>query len=470
MTRLRCAAGLLAALAAAAYFAPDPPPIAASAPPPPNRVVGAMSCAAAACHGNDGPKGAGGSELHTVAEFDPHRRAFAVLFQERSERMVKLLAAGAGHAPAHRTELCLRCHGAAPPNAEPLPPTSDLHHSASCENCHGAAGDWLTTHYTRDWKVLSPERKAAHGFVPTKNLATRARVCAGCHVGKPGREVDHRLIAAGHPALRFELAAYHAEPVYTKHWRVGDDEAWTWAVGQVGTARAAVELLRHRASDPHRDWPELAEHTCFACHQGLTGSFTGEARANRPRPGTLPWGSWHYPAVAAMADGALGEWCRPTAKPTGLAALAELFHGTDRPSRQPVSSDAARAVLELDRWLAELQANAARRPLRPEERRAALSAAARFAGDVPRSNAPATDWDRYTQGFLATAALYRASCAADPAVRDPAAEVDLQAVAAGLRFPDAHTDAPRKWTAAEADEFRTRWRALADRFALGGRP
>src|SRR5690349_14319529 len=106
MTPLRCAAGLFAALAVGAYLAPAQPP-AASAPP--NRIVGSMSCAAAACHGNDGPKGAGGSELRTVAEYDPHRRAFAVLFQERSERMVRLLAAGAEHAPAHRTELCLRC-------------------------------------------------------------------------------------------------------------------------------------------------------------------------------------------------------------------------------------------------------------------------------------------------------------------------------------------------------------------------
>ena len=66
MTPLRCAAGLFAALAAGAYLAPAQPPPASA--PPPNRIVGAMSCAAAACHGNDGPKGAGGSELHTVAE------------------------------------------------------------------------------------------------------------------------------------------------------------------------------------------------------------------------------------------------------------------------------------------------------------------------------------------------------------------------------------------------------------------
>lgn len=464
MTPLRCAAGLFAALAAGAYFAPASHPLAAQAPAPPNRIVGAMSCAAAACHGNDGAKGAAGSESHTFAEYDPHRRAFAVLFQERSERMVRLLGTDT---PAHRTDLCLRCHGAAPPGLDPPPAGSDLHRSASCENCHGAAGDWLTTHYTRDWKSLPPSEKERHGFVPTKDLTIRVKLCAGCHVGEPGREVDHKLIAAGHPALRFEFAAFQAEPVYAKHWRERNDEARTWAVGQVGSARAAAELLRHRAAQPNRDWPELAEYTCFACHQGLTGSPTSGPRANRPSPGLLPWGSWQYPMLVAMADGSLGEWCRPAEKPAGVAVLVELFQGTDRPPRRDAEREAARAVGDLDRWLAELSAP---RPLRPDDVRSSLRGAVRFAGDVPQTNAPATDWDRYTQGFLATAALYRSACAADPAARDAKAEADLRAVAAGLRFPDANADAPRKWTAAEGDEFRRRWRALADRFAPRGQP
>jgi hypothetical protein len=73
------------------------------------------------------------------------------------------------------------------------------------------------------------------------------------------------------------------------------------------------------------------------------------------------------------------------------------------------------------------------------------------------------------RGCGAGAAVARRAAPPPPPPRDPAAEADLKAAAAALRFPAAQ-DAPRKWTAAEAEAFRARWRALADRFAPGGRP
>ena len=328
---------------------------------------------------------------------------------------------------------------------------------------------------------MSAEQKAGYGLLPTKDLAFRTQLCAGCHVGESGREVDHRLIAAGHPALRFELSAYQLNPVYTKHWKetnYGPDvEAWTWLIGQVGTARAAADLLRHRASEAGtsvhgdasvRDWPELAEYTCFSCHQEITGFDVKSAgrspvRTDRPKPGTLPWGSWLYPVTLDLADERSADWTAPERTPKSLLALAELFRQTDRPRPSVAADHAAAAVADLNGWLAELQSAAERRsrsnPLSASELRSALSHAARFAGRVPETNSPSTDWDRYVQGFLATAALYRSLCVADPLVRSPEIEANLTSIAAALRFPKGQ-DSPETKSSTSNAELSTRWDAV----------
>ncbi|MCZ2341305.1 MAG: cytochrome c family protein, partial [Bacteroidales bacterium] len=269
----------------------------------PAGVMGNVSCAAASCHGADVAPLRAGGESHIFADTDPHRRAYAVLFNDRSRRMVELLKTPT---PAHQTLLCLKCHGSAPPNLEgELSPHAAAHgEGASCENCHGAAEKWLTAHYTAPWKTMTAAEKAAFGFLPTKDLAFRAQLCATCHVGDATREVDHQLIAAGHPALRFELAAYQLEPLYKKHWTEknygADVEAWTWMIGQLGSARKGAELLRRRAAEAatptahKRDWPELAEYTCFSCHQDISpfslAAVSSPDRLGRrpdsPRPGT----------------------------------------------------------------------------------------------------------------------------------------------------------------------------------------
>lgn len=98
--RLAVATAILGTAGVIALTGPVRPTAAAPVAQPsgvriaPARVVGSPSCAAASCHGGDGPKGAAGSEHGTITAADPHRRAFAVLYQERSERMVRNLAGG----------------------------------------------------------------------------------------------------------------------------------------------------------------------------------------------------------------------------------------------------------------------------------------------------------------------------------------------------------------------------------------
>ena len=77
----------------------------------------------------------------------------------------------------------------------------------NCESCHGPAQLWLAEHTQYGWNNRPPLEKERLGMRPTRELPERAAVCVGCHVGPPGRDMNHDLIAAGHPRLNFEFAA-----------------------------------------------------------------------------------------------------------------------------------------------------------------------------------------------------------------------------------------------------------------------
>jgi hypothetical protein len=156
-------------------------------------------------------------------------------------------------------------------------------------------------------------------------LSICAQTCVGCHVGAPPdvtnyiplRDVNHDLIAAGHPRLDFEFSTYLANmpPHWAQRNRIrprnmnpGKDwepmfEARAWTIGQIATARASLKLLHYHATAKdssgayeHKQWPEFAEHDCFACHHDLLGkSWRVEAKdyyKNR-KPGALPINPWN---------------------------------------------------------------------------------------------------------------------------------------------------------------------------------
>ena len=60
----------------------------------------------------------------------------------------------------------------------------------------------------------------------------QAQVCVGCHVGAPAkdgvpaRDLNHDLMAAGHPRLIFELSSYQAN--MPPHWRHGQVQGQAW--------------------------------------------------------------------------------------------------------------------------------------------------------------------------------------------------------------------------------------------------
>src|SRR5438270_7920325 len=284
--------------------APDRPPT-AGVPTGVGHFQGVGGCSARACHGSlvpDDPTADRSRYAYTFSlNFDKHPRAFAVLDQDLGRRIMKNLANGGPPKLGSEDARCLACH-TVPGTVLDAGGSLNLSDAAralrregvGCEACHGASESWLVAHTT--WR--SPrEREAGYrsgGMTPLGDLAERAAVCVGCHVGAPedkthnlpARDVNHELIAAGHPRLSFEFSSYLAD--MPPHWNEPADRerpARAWVVGQAVQAEAELRLLQPPADGPET-WPEFARYDCAACHHDLS------AGTWRRGPGRLVGDAW----------------------------------------------------------------------------------------------------------------------------------------------------------------------------------
>jgi hypothetical protein len=247
--------------------------------PSESHFTGTASCSGRACHGSLEPSSdrssIHGNEHTTWQVHDRHAEAYRVLFDKPSEHMAQALKLPT---PAHESARCLACHVDPAIIAENLDlARTELAAGVGCETCHGSAAKWLGPH--TGWGRLSAEQKkerySALGMVDLSGPREKAELCVRCHVGSWPNQVDHDLVAAGHPRLEFDLPGFLAN--MPPHWRdkkqETDNAADTWAVGQLVSARSALQLLAQRA-DPEKagTWPEFAEYDCFACHHDLGDS------------------------------------------------------------------------------------------------------------------------------------------------------------------------------------------------------
>jgi Cytochrome c554 and c-prime len=403
---------------------------------PQAKVKGNLSCASASCHAA-GDEGKPGSEYSTWVNSDPHYRAFDVLFNAKSQSIAKTLDARGPNGKliaANENESCLHCHSPETDSAE----NPHASHGVGCESCHGAAEKWLTTHYQDSFKSLSREEKAEKfGLYPTKDLAFRVSQCASCHVGDATREVNHDLIAAGHPRLAFEYTGYHRSPKYVPHWRetaYGPDfEARAWQIGQIACARAAVGLLQARATSEKGPWPELSEYSCFACHKDLTNEKWKPVVSSSRTPGAMPWGTWYFSTLDLAAGEAslAGE----------VQQLVRAMESSGR-NRALIVTEAARLNSRLDRRLAALQRSADEGSRSDhfdgQHMRGAFVLAADHALLDNGSRLRDVDWDGATQHYLAAAALYYAWASVDSEHRDPRFLEPLKELGRRLAFPKGY--------------------------------
>jgi hypothetical protein len=385
---------------------------ASSLPGPLAVMTGTDSCSGRGCHGSFEPRrnnsGVQQNEYLTWLNQDRHALAYQVLFNQRSLDMVAKLGMkdeSGKIIPAHENVRCLACH------TNPLVAETNKDSTAAsfiaqerstgvgCESCHGPAHGWLKDHTVPTYRK-KPEEQLKANMVPQWSLASYAERCAGCHIGSPAmkeaviqipvRDMNHDFIAAGHPRLNFEFSVFLAN--IPPHWSKTDEEqrpaeAQVWAVGQIESARAALELLADQAAPMEkaagpRPWPEFAEYDCFACHHELPGAkwpadwrHTKEHYAGRvpgtlhvPRvPGTLPWGSWYFSmphllaSQASFADPTLAkelttikeEMQLPTQDRTKVAeqarATAKAMHAWRNSAANKIDAADLKRLIQTDR-------------------------------------------------------------------------------------------------------------------------
>ncbi len=403
--------------------------------------MGVATCASTSCHNENGRNGAPRSEYSTWKSVDYHSTAFSHLFDERSDDIMHNLYGipKTVKGSAAREPLCLKCHSSYTGNDQKTGDRFSFNDGVGCESCHGPAEKWLSTHFQAGFKEMSLEDKAALGMRPTKDLTHRAKLCVTCHVGNADKEVNHDLIAAGHPRLNFELAGFHAN--YHRHWLYADEkarhpdfEARLWAIGQATTARASLELLQARAegaSQGKKPWPEFAEYDCFACHKSFVrNSPTQQGGYPGRSPGAFPWGSWNFNVASQFAR-------HENVSDASIAKIRKLMQESS-PDPAAVNADASRGVAEMTAWLKKLQASGS---MSPQQIRSLLNNLA----DVNEERAKALTWDETCQLYLAFLAMHRglADLEGKPTGQSPA----LEALGERLRqaFPKATAGSRVRW-------------------------
>ncbi|MBM3224883.1 MAG: hypothetical protein FJZ47_13920 [Candidatus Tectomicrobia bacterium] len=267
--------------------------------------LGGESCASSGCHGSATPRKASRSGIlqNEHAQWlskDKHAKAYEVLLKPRSLLMAKNLKMST---PPSQSERCLVCHTLYVPK-EVRGPTFKLEEGVSCEACHGQSEGWLGLHIGHGHTA-----SLGAGMYDTRNLVKRAEKCASCHIGDATRNVDHELIAAGHPDLVFDLETY--TNLMPQHWRTvpGDGIGGrAWAIGQVVALRESLKRLAQRTQQRAATaWPEFAEFECFACHHdvnNIESSYYRRDRDNRLQDGDKWDVSWRqqrgYSGVAGL--------------------------------------------------------------------------------------------------------------------------------------------------------------------------
>ncbi len=360
--------GLLLILSAAAVMAQQPATQPPAAPPPsgaaatsapatppeePGRYSGVASCANAGCHGSTKPMQTTNvlqNEYYTWLNNDRHAGTYNVLFSDRSARIARNMRLSKR---AYEEPVCLDCHTTNIPSRL-VSGKVDEEDGVQCEQCHGPASGWRAEHTELGW---THEQSVARGMIDLRNINTRGTVCTGCHVGNAKKEVDHELIASGHPILAFELDNYTES--MPPHWALkyeGGRETHgsrAWAVGQVVAFRESLDnLARHARGD---EWPEFSEMSCYNCHHDLKGSQWRQERGWPDRAGLPSWSPQRWAVLRLLLD-RVSPGARAELDPL-VAQIARDVARMNNPAGVAATADRARAIVapliakvEAARW------------------------------------------------------------------------------------------------------------------------
>jgi hypothetical protein len=310
------------------------------------RYLGVATCAGSTCHGRAEGNGEMVRQDEIATWQEPaspagaHSRALAVLSSVRGRQIAATLGLGdPGGEPA-----CLGCHATYVPGGE-RGPRFQASDGIGCESCHGPAAGWLAIHYTT---AGSHAANVAAGLTPLDNPQARARVCLDCHYGSASGNqfVTHRMMAAGHPRIAFELDLFsalqqhHDEDADYAQRKGRTDSVVLWAVGQAEAVRRSSDLFARPAFASEGVFPEFTFYDCHSCHRPITDGpqrrLTFESNPARPIPfGQPPFNDENQIMLSAVArvlapgqaqafDGAAREFHRAMGENRGEAAEAAI--------------------------------------------------------------------------------------------------------------------------------------------------
>jgi hypothetical protein len=256
--------------------------------------MGVATCAASQCHGSAVPREGSSvlqNEYVTWTQDDPHAKAYEVLSNDLSQA----IAARLGLPSARNADICLDCH-ADNVSGNKRGERFQISDGVGCEACHGGAESWLSTHSNAP--AVTHQDNVAAGLYPTDQAPERGELCLSCHLGTRDKFATHRIMAAGHPRLSFELDTF-TELWRTAgrqpHYRVDADygarkstpsHSYTWAAGLLADARQRLGLILDPEFAGGGMFPELGLYDCHACHRTMkTVQWQKLARHGNAGPG-----------------------------------------------------------------------------------------------------------------------------------------------------------------------------------------
>ena len=250
--------------------------------------LGVATCAGSTCHGRSEADGKIVRQDEILRWQEPssptgaHSRAFSVLSNARSAAIAGRLGLGS----ASSSTMCLGCH------AEPAPSRGirfQQSDGVGCEACHGGSANWIEVH-----KAGNHGASLAAGLVALENPAVKAGVCLDCHFGSAdgGQFVNHRIMAAGHPRISFELdlfttlQAHHDEDADYVQRKGRSNGVRVWAIGQAMALERALALYSSPSLGTEGQFPEFYFFDCHSCHRRIFDEqqFTRTVADNPGRP------------------------------------------------------------------------------------------------------------------------------------------------------------------------------------------
>ncbi len=233
--------------------------------------LGVATCAGSTCHGRSEADGKIVRQDEILRWQEPssptgaHSRAFSVLSNARSAAIAGRLGLGS----ASSSPMCLGCHAEPAPSRGVRFQQSD---GVGCEACHGGAANWIEVH-----KAGNHGASLAAGLVALENPSVKAGVCLDCHFGSAdgGQFVNHRIMAAGHPRISFELdlfttlQAHHDEDADYVQRKGRSNGVRVWAIGQAMALERSLALYSNPSIGTEGQFPEFYFFDCHSCHRRI---------------------------------------------------------------------------------------------------------------------------------------------------------------------------------------------------------